>query len=245
MSSICKTTPAITSESDLLTPYPNSIFPSSQLERKPDDERLTDTALESVYNRLVTQGKLVSNEKYKKILETAATQEDKTKQQQLLETVGTQEKQTMQAIQAEFCYMYVRYKYALEDLFNTLVRTSAGEALTAAQKITIERKIDTSRTINIKLNDIIQFTNFLSQKRVTEMRDQNSVINTMNTNIKDIYGKLQEQNAILRKEDSIADLRKRMVEYTQEKNQSATNLLSLYGFLNLVALGLLFYAARS
>jgi hypothetical protein len=49
----------------------------------------------------------------------------------------------------------------------------------------------------------------------------------------------------LNSENSITELRKRMVEYTEEKNRSAMNLLSLYGFLNLVAIGLLFYVARS
>jgi hypothetical protein len=40
-------------------------------------------------------------------------------------------------------------------------------------------------------------------------------------------------------------LRKDMLEYSQEKNRSATSLLALYGFLNLTAVGLLIYIYRS
>jgi len=40
-------------------------------------------------------------------------------------------------------------------------------------------------------------------------------------------------------------LRKEMVEYSVEKNKAATNMLALYGFLNLTAIGLLIYIYRS
>ena len=49
---------------------------------------------------------------------------------------------------------------------------------------------------------------------------------------------------MLKNEDAVGELRRRMVEYSQEKNLSANNLLALYGFLNLVSIGLLFYIYR-
>lgn len=245
MSTLCKGTAAVTSEADLNVPFPNSILPTSQPNRNSADGRLTSGSLDTIYNGLVASGKLISNDRYKQLMVDVTTQADKAKQQQILETAGAQEKQTMDAIQSEFCYYYVRYKYALQDLFDTLSMTSAGSTLTDPQRKTIETKIANAKALNIKLNDIIQFTNFLATTRASEMRDQNSTINSLNTNITDIYSRLQAQNDILKKEDSITDLRKRMVEFTQEKNQSASNLLSLYGFLNLVAVGLLFYVARS
>jgi hypothetical protein len=245
MSNICKDTPPITSESQLLVPFPNAIMPREQLERNSSDQRLTNAAMENLYSRLVSQGKLISNQRYKQLLNAIANQKDKDVQQKTLETVGQQEKQTMDALQNEFCYTYVRYKFALEDLFETLTRTSSASSLTIAQRKTIETKISRAKELNMRLNDLIQFTNFLANKRASEMRDQNSNINTLNSSLADIYGRLQKQNEILRQESSITDLRQRMVEFTQEKNQSATNLLSLYGFLNLVAVGLLFYIARS
>jgi hypothetical protein len=42
---------------------------------------------------------------------------------------------------------------------------------------------------------------------------------------------------------SYAELKRHMVEVTQEKNKVASNYLGLYGFLNLVAIGLLIYVS--
>lgn len=244
MSNVCKATPTVTSEVELTRAFPNSVLPSAEPQRSADG-RLTETALDSIYSGLVNQGKLISNNRYKQIMVNVTTQKDKAEIQKTLETVGQQESQTMTALQSEFCFYYVRYKFALEDLFETLSRTSAGSSLTDAQRKTIETKITNAKSLNVKLNDLIQVTNSIAKKRSSEMRDQNLTINLLNENIKDVYTRLQVQNEILRKEDSISELRKRMVDFTEEKNQSATNLLSLYGFLNLVALGLLFYVARS
>jgi hypothetical protein len=244
MSNVCKATPAVTSETELSRPFPNSVLPSAEPERTADG-RLTQTALDSIYSQLVNQGKLISQQRYKQIMVNVTSQKDKAEQQKILESVGQQESQTMAALQTEFCFYYVRYKFALEDLFETLSRTSAASALTDAQRRTIETKITNTKGLNVKLNDLIQLTNSIATKRASEMRDQNLTINMLNENIKDVYTRLQRQNEILRKEDSITELRRRMVEFTEEKNQSAVNLLSLYGFLNLVALGLLFYVARS
>lgn len=244
MSNVCKATPTVSSESELNTPFPNSVLPTNAPERTADG-RLTQSGLDSIYITLVRAGKLVSNDKYKEVLAKVTNQKDKDEQKRILESVGSKENETMVALQTEFCYYYARYKFALEDLFETLSRTSAGSTVTGPQRATIETKITNAKNLNTKLNDMIQITNAIAKKRSAEMRDQNTTINMLNDSIKDVYTRLQRQNEILRKEDSITDLRKRMVEFTEEKNQSATNLLSLYGFLNLVALGLLFYVARS
>ena len=76
------------------------------------------------------------------------------------------------------------------------------------------------------------------------MGRQSNDINGLNKKITATYGKLASHNAMLRKETAVGDLRKQMVEFSQEKNLSASNLLALYGFLNLVSIGLLFYIYR-
>jgi hypothetical protein len=40
------------------------------------------------------------------------------------------------------------------------------------------------------------------------------------------------------------ELRMKMVEFSNEKNRSVTALLGLYGFLNLAAIGIIFYIAQ-
>ena len=199
MSNICKATESVSSEAQLGQAFPNSVLPQSAPERDADG-RLTQAALDSIYSNLVAQQRLVSNDNYKRILMSVTSQSDKNEQKRILETVGVKENETMQAIQNEFCFYYVRYKFALEDLFETLSRTSAGSSLTGPQRTTIETKIETAKNLNIKLNDMIQITNAIAQKRSSEMRDQNLTINLLNNNIKDIYTRLQEQNEILRRE---------------------------------------------
>jgi septation ring formation regulator EzrA len=243
MSSVCKATPAITSLAQISIPFPTSVFPGTPLQRN-SDGRLTEGSLSSLYDSLVSTGNLVSLSQYKKRLQTI-TQADKEAQRATLESLGLTEKRTMDGIQAEFCYTYVRYKFALEDLFDTMSRNSARSALTPAQTTALQAKLDKAKELNTKLNDLIQLVNFIAKQRASEMREQNSDINSLNGEITSVYGQLAKANEILKKEDALTDLRKRMVEFTEEKNRSASNLLSLYGFLNLVALGLLFYIARS
>jgi hypothetical protein len=36
-----------------------------------------------------------------------------------------------------------------------------------------------------------------------------------------------------------------MIDYTMEKNSSSRNLLAVYGFMNIVAVGLLFYMYKA
>ncbi len=54
--------------------------------------------------------------------------------------------------------------------------------------------------------------------------------------------KLQQERKMLESR-SFEELRKHMVEVTAEKNRVASNYLGLYGFLNIVAVGLIIYIA--
>ena len=150
----------------------------------------------------------------------------------------------MNDLQSEFCYYYVRYKYSLNKLFDAIVATSTGSTLTDAQKNDIQSKLDKAKGFNQKLNDLVQVSNFIAKKRADEMGTQNQAINGLNSDITTTFNKLKANNDMLKREDAVAELRKRMTEFSQEKNLSANNLLALYGFLNLVSLGLLFYIYR-
>jgi uncharacterized coiled-coil DUF342 family protein len=70
-------------------------------------------------------------------------------------------------------------------------------------------------------------------------------IEEFNKQIQDLKNKLAEQNAIITSNESATKLRKEMVKYTEEKGRYSGNLLKLYSFLNIVALGLLVYVYRA
>lgn len=209
------------------------------LNRVPATGRLTETSLEAIYNNLTSGNppRLLSNKDYKDGMKPENIRST-------LEGLGLREKKTMEDIQKEFCFNFVRYQWSLNQLFDKLVETSKQSALTDTQRNEINGLLDQAKTFNEKLNDIIQVTNFIAKKRAEDMATQNSEINGLNANINSLFSNLNKSNDVLRKEDALLQLRKRMVEYSQEKNASASNLLGLYGFLNLVALGLLFYISQ-
>ena len=250
MSGICGTAGIVTSEAQLTVPFSGSILPAIGSGRITSGDlkgRLTAQKLEDIYNTLVAQGHLVSNTAYKQELARLANTRNvnESSAQAILQNLGIKEVTTMRKIQEEYCFNYFRYKYSLETLFEKLVNTSKNTVLSDADRNDIQRRLDRARSFNEKLNDLVQITNFIAQKRSAEMRQQNTEINAMNTNIASTYSTLQTHARILNSETNLQDLRKRMVEFTEEKNRSAMNLLSLFGFMNLVAIGLLFYIARS
>ena len=56
---------------------------------------------------------------------------------------------------------------------------------------------------------------------------------------------VNQQYRILSKETKRQEKNKRLIEYTVEKNNANTNLLTLFGILNVVALGIIYTVASS
>lgn len=241
--SVCTATPNITTEQELQQTFTNSVLPASGVGRD-NAGRLLDTSLMNIYNTLVSSGRLVSNDQY---LASLRLIKDGTRDvtTTTLEQLHSTENATMQSIKEEFCFNYARYKFALDQLFQLLTATASSGALSQEQQSQLQAKLTVAITYNNNLNDLIQITNFIAQQRASEMRTQNQDVNSMNDTIRSSFATLAEHNRILKQKDALANLRSRMVEFSQEKNLSASNLLSLYGFLNLVALGLLFYIYRT
>jgi hypothetical protein len=239
------TAETITASTTLNKVYSPSVLPSASAPRD-QNGNLTVNALNTIYNGLIGNGKLFTVNSYQKSLQKIGSNEQETREQvgKTLPNVGVTEKATMDGMKNEFCHYYNRYKYSLNDLFSVIATTSSGSTLTSAQQTTINTKLDVVKGFNTKLNDLVQITNFIATQRASEMGSENTDINALNTKIKATYGKLASHNATMRKETAIGDLRKQMVEFSQEKNLSANNLLAFYGFLNLVSIGLLFYIYR-
>lgn len=248
-SAVCPTTKPISLESEARMPYGGeSIFPKGvQIAREGSSGRLTAGTLENIYNNL-TNGpspRLLGLETYNQRLDGMNDKKNSPEVvRSLLVGLGEREKKTMDEIQNEFCYNFVRYQWSLNQLFAKLVETSKKDVLTDNDKNEIQKFLNLAKEYNQKLNDIIQLTNFIAAKRASEMGMQNTRINELNNSLSSMFNRLANTNQSLRKEDALVQLRQRMVEYTQEKNASAANLLGLYGFLNLVALGLLFYISQ-
>lgn len=247
MNNICSSDGKITDPAQLNEKYNATNFlPPAGTGRDPESGRLTNDSLNAMYETQTKNNIFISVQTYKqKLAIVGDTKTTRVAIKAALENLGQQDKEAMSMLQSQFCWNYWRYKYALEDLFTTLVNTSTAVEFNTEDRAKIQQKLNIAREFNTNLNDLIQFANHVAQMRAAEMGTQNGEINALNTRIREIYDRLASANDLLKREDATVELRKRMVEFTQEKNLSANNLLSLYGFLNLVALGLLFYISRS
>ena len=68
---------------------------------------------------------------------------------------------------------------------------------------------------------------------------------TFNGKLKAQQESLAQQSALLQSGSFNDDVKQSMIDYTLEKNASSRNLLAVYGFMNIVAVGLLFYMYKA
>lgn len=108
--------------------------------------------------------------------------------------------------------------------------------------------IDIVKDKNITMQDVLNTSGYLAG--IDTQRPDSDFIegwqNTVSTVAKSgptIEGLQNDMNILESK--SYLELKKHMVEVTEEKNRVASNYLGLYGFLNLVAVGLLIYVAAA
>jgi hypothetical protein len=151
--------------------------------------------------------------------------------------------ETKQRLQTELlsllCSTNQQYQFLLNELYR---RVSAHEAIK-------DSFINTIREKNLFMTDIIVISRHIGGLKTHDTNTpfiegwQNTPSSAstaaMNTSLTE---KLARERAALDSR-SYEDLRKHMVVITSEKNKVASNYLGLYGFLNLVAVGMILYVA--
>jgi len=134
------------------------------------------------------------------------------------------------------CSLNNQYKFLIKDLI---------ERVQGNDRIEIEF-IDTIKDKNITMQDVINTSGNLAGVN-TRMSDSDFIEGWQNTgtstnSLNQTIEGLQSDMEILDSK-SYLKLKKHIIEVTEEKNKVASNYLGLYGFLNLVAVGLLIYVA--
>jgi len=159
-------------------------------------------------------------------------------------TVFIQKQQALiQNLQAEYCFYESRYKYALDKLFTAI---STGYLTGSTEnKATVESYLSKTKMLNTRLNDLTQIMNGITESMLSTSDTIANEIEQFNQRIKVQKDKLDTQNKIIMTGDATTNIRKQMVQYTEEKAKYTDNLLSLYSFLNIVALGLLVYVYKA
>lgn len=154
--------------------------------------------------------------------------------------------QMVDSVQREFCFVNQQYLYLLKEY----LKNSTNE-----QKIQVQKK-------NQQLQDLLSVLSFFDDMTAkggdsnmvnpTQEQKPYSAANlapiesfqNFGNKYTELKVELQEQMKDLTA-DELLSLRKDMVDYSKEKNRAATNLLGVYAFLNLTAIGLLIYIFRS
>lgn len=136
------------------------------------------------------------------------------------------------------CSLNNQYQYLIKELINKVQDNAMIQ----------KEFIDIIKDKNVTMQDVLNTSGYLSG--VNTRRSESDFIegwqNTLTTNIltsRTIEG-LQSDLKILDSK-SYLQLKKHIIEVEDEKNKVAQNYLGLYGFLNLVAVGLLIYVAAS
>jgi hypothetical protein len=157
-----------------------------------------------------------------------------------LATYVTNDRKFQDNIKKEYCFYEQRYFSALNSFLDSIANSSLK-----GNSQNVNAKLTTVKNLNYSLTVLTQLVNGISKYRHNKNEMFQKDINSVNISLQTRKQRLQEQYDILSKETSTADLHKRMVEYTLEKNKANQNLLTLYAVLNLVAIGMIVYVSRS
>ena len=148
-----------------------------------------------------------------------------------------------ESVKKEYCFYDSRYRYSLQQLIKAL-QSGYNDTNQSNQQV-IQKYLKMTQGLNQKLNDLAQLVNEITRKRLEETQGQSNTINSLNNVLAKRSKSLMAQNKILQKEQGAANLYKEMVKFTTQKANYTNNMLGLYSFLNITALGLLFYIYRS
>ena len=143
----------------------------------------------------------------------------------------------------EYCFYYKRYMYILNDIL-MIAATSSKNNLNS----TYTTKKTNTELLNSKLNQILQILQSLNNSRVNSLKSYYNIdkgVNQLNTELDATRNQLIKHSNILKNASMEKDIKGAMVDYTIEKNSSSRNLLAIYGFMNIVAVSLIFYLYRS
>jgi len=153
----------------------------------------------------------------------------------------------IEGTKAEYCYYNERYAWSINQLFGALVgpKGQAFLTVTSAQQATINKYLQSSVQLNQTLNDITKIVKGVAASRVKDAEGLGNAIQKLNSQLDSTEQGLAKQNEILTKGKDTTVLYKEMEKYSKEKNKFTSNILMLYSFLNITALGLLFYVYRS
>ena len=145
----------------------------------------------------------------------------------------------------EYTYYYDRYKYALSVLFTKIIDTYRIEQSTTAVPAAVQTALDDVAAVNLKLNDILSVVQTVSTNMHTAAVATNTKVTEMMKIMLENKDRMEKQGNMIRSNQASSNIQKEMIKYTEEKARYNDNLLKVYSFLNIVALGVLLYVYKA
>lgn len=142
-------------------------------------------------------------------------------------------------LQQEYCYYEQRYRYALKNFLYKATSRNAND------NPETQRLLKDTKTLNIRLNSVLEVMNYLTQQRVELVNSNNSYANRANTSINSKMEKLRNTYNLLNQDNAIIMTQKESVRYTEEKNNYNSNQIALWSALNVVALASIYLVYKS
>ena len=149
---------------------------------------------------------------------------------------ATNAKVLRQTLKDEYCYYYSRYMWGMQRIL--VSATQQGSAVDPTFKRNVQK-------LNNTLNIILAVMKGIVNSRMTSLDEYSSNteygVNSLNQELERSRTALKNDSSILQSNDLNTDIQASMIEISLEKNESSRNMLAMYGFMNIVAVGLLFY----
>lgn len=159
------------------------------------------------------------------------------------EVVMKKQDELFKNIKAEYAFYELKYKYAIEKLL-CVIEQERIKNNSDIQTI-IQPFLEMARELNRKLNDLIQIINGIKDNMASSTSELNDKVKEFDKLTNEKQVKLDYQNRIISSNQASVELNKQMVKFTEQKAKYTNNLLGLYSFFNVVALGLLIYVYKS
>jgi hypothetical protein len=148
-----------------------------------------------------------------------------------------------QGIKTEYDYYDARYRYLLNFIITELAKPTSQQSSTG--DLTIASATDKAIELNKKMNYIVQVIQAVGKDLYNNVSAKTSEITQINTELNRKGAQIKQHAEVFSKNMGEVELKKRMVEYTQEKARATDNLLTLYFVLNVFALTGLVYVYKT
>lgn len=142
------------------------------------------------------------------------------------------------AVREEYCYYEARYSFALRRFLQL------STSLDTTQNDAAKQMLNVSTQLNQKLNNLLEVVSYITEYRVGLINSNKDSINDTNRGINEKLTQLKNQYGMLSKDNAIVETQKEMVRYTKEKNDNVANQLQLFIVLNAFAIGTVFAIYR-